>query len=146
MEENKRKAQNQESSGIEVILFPQEDYQPLKDYEGWRVAVLRHCENTKLEKIDWMQRHLLTDEVFVLLDGHCTLLLAGNGEVPEQWKAVEMEPHRIYNIRKGYWHNHILDGQGEVLIVENRNTSDDNSPVYKMQEPEIRCLRACVEK
>ena len=36
---------------IEIIDFPAEDYMPLKDYEGWRVAVLKHCENTNLEKI-----------------------------------------------------------------------------------------------
>lgn len=40
---------------IEIIGFPKEDYMPLKDYDGWRVAVLKHCENTNLEKISWMR-------------------------------------------------------------------------------------------
>lgn len=62
---------------IEIIGFPKEDYMPLKDYDGWRVAVLKHCENTNLEKISWMQKHMETDEVFVLLDGK---LYAGSGE------------------------------------------------------------------
>jgi len=131
--------------GVEQIGFPKEDYLPLKDYEAWRVAVLKSCENTNLEKIDWMQKHMLTDEVFVLLDGNCTLLLGGNGEKPENFKAIEMKPHKLYNIKKGYWHNHMLDGKGEVLIVENQNTNDDNSPTYKMNADEINSLRACVE-
>ena len=132
--------------GVEMIRFPKEDYMPLKDYGEWRVAVLKACENTRLEKISWMQKHLLTDEVFVLLDGHCTLLLAGNGELPETVKTIAMEPHKIYNIKSGYWHNHILDEKGEVLIVENRDTTDDNSPTYRMNELEIEQLRACVAK
>ena len=57
---------------------------------------------------------------------------------------IEMEPHKLYNIKKGYWHNHILDEKGEVLIVENQNTSDDNSPVYQMNENEINRLRESV--
>lgn len=143
MEEIKREIVIMEE-GVEVIGFPKEDYMPLKDYESWRVAVLKYCENTKLEKIDRMQKHLFTDEVFVLLDGNCTLILAGDGETPEQFKMIEMEPHKLYNIKKGYWHNHILDEKGEVLIVENQNTSDDNSPVYQMNENEINRLRESV--
>ena len=44
----------QEVNGVETIGFPEEDYMPLKDYEEWRVAVLKYCENTRLENIDWM--------------------------------------------------------------------------------------------
>lgn len=73
---------------IEIIGFPKEDYMPLKDYDGWRVAVLKHCENTNLEKISWMQKHMETDEVFVLLDGSCTLVLAENGDKPGMYKTI----------------------------------------------------------
>lgn len=139
MEKEKRN-----TADIEIIDFPAEDYQPLKDYEGWRVAVLRSCENTRLEKIHWMQKHMQTDEVFVLISGQCRLILAGDGDQPENYKAVEMEPYRLYNIRKGIWHNHILDSKGAVLIVENQNTTDDNSPTWEMSEDEIRALCACV--
>ncbi len=130
---------------VEIIGFPKEDYQPLKDYEAWRVAVLKACENTKLEKINWMQKHLETDEVFVLLDGRCRLILAGAGESPQNMNAIEMEPHKLYNIKKGVWHNHILDEHGEVLIVENQNTCDENSPTYYLNEAEITTLRQRIQ-
>ena len=58
-------------------------------------------------------------------------------EPSESYKMIEMEPHRLYNIKKGFWHNHVLDGKGEVLIVENRDTTDDNSPTYHMNQREI---------
>ena len=133
-----------EQNGVEQIDFPAEDYLPLKDYGAWRVAVLKYCANTRLENIDWMQKHLETDEVFVLLQGNCTLLIAGKDEIPGNVRTIEMEPHRIYSIKKGHWHNHVLDEEGEVLIVENRDTSDDNSPVYHMNGEEIMRMRSAV--
>ncbi len=126
---------------IEIIDFPAEDYMPLKDYGAWRVAVLRHCENTNLERISWMQKHMETDEVFALLDGNCTLILAGDGDKPENYEMVKMEPHKLYNIKSGFWHNHVLDENGEVLIVENRDTTDDNSPTYHMDNGEIAAFQ-----
>lgn len=129
---------------IEVIDFPKEDYMPLKDYQSWRVAVLKYCENTELSKINWMQKHMETDEVFVLLGGSCTLILAGSGSKPHDFNAIEMKPHRLYNIRKGNWHNHVLNQTGEVLIVENQNTTDDNSPVYDMTETDILEMKKVV--
>ena len=122
------------NKGIEIVNFPKEDYMPLKDYGAWRVAVLRHCVNTDMENIRWMQKHMETDEVFILTEGNCTLVLAGNGELPGEYDFVKMEPHKLYSIQKGYWHNHVLDEKGEVVIVENRDTTDDNSPTYHMTE------------
>lgn len=128
---------------LDIIDFPIEDYEPLVDYEGWRVAVLRACENTRPEMITTMQKHLCTDEVFCLLDGHCTLLLAGNAERPDQLDMIEMKPHKLYNIRKGTWHNHVMDEMGEVLIIENRDTTDDNSPVRKLDKAQIAYIQSC---
>lgn len=118
---------------IDIVDFPAEDYQPLIDYESWRVAVLRYCENVKRENIKTMQKHEFTDEVFVLLDGNCTLLCGGNGLCPREIEELPMEPMRAYNVKKGTWHNHTLDEKGAVLIIENRNTCDDNSPILPIK-------------
>lgn len=90
-----------------------------------RVAVLKFCHDMKLEHIKTMQKHQETDEVFVLLNGSCTLFLEGAGELPDCITAVEMKPHMLYNIKKGVWHNHIMEEPGEVLIVENQNTGEE---------------------
>ena len=119
---------------IEVTDFPTTDYEPLVDYEGWRVAVLAACENTTLPKIKTMQKHDLTDEVFVLIRGNCTLLNGGCDKTPGVMEALKLEPLKVYNVKKGYWHNHILDDEGVVLIVENQDTCDDNSPIYPLTE------------
>ena len=53
-----------------------------------------------------------------------------------------MEPGKIYNIKKGVWHNHIMDEGTEVLIVENRNTCDDNSPIIPLNAQQLAQLNA----
>ncbi|MDD3140048.1 MAG: hypothetical protein PHX08_13870 [Lachnospiraceae bacterium] len=117
---------------IEIIKFQQEGYKPLVDFNTWRVAVLKYCEDLKIENINTMQKHSETDEVFVLLQGRATLFSGGSEDVPKEILAVTMEQHKIYNVKKGVWHNHILSEEGEILIVENRNTTDDNSPIIKL--------------
>ncbi len=125
---------------IEIVDFPATDYAPLIDYQGWRVAVLAFCENTTLEKIKTMQKHEETDEVFILVRGNCTLLLAGEEETPGAIELCKMEPQKAYNIKKGFWHNHILDEEGIVVIVENQDTNDDNSPVLPLKEEQLQQL------
>lgn len=128
--------------GMEITNFPKQGYEPLVDFEDWRVAVLNFCEDVRLESIHSMQKHDFTDEVFVLVSGRCTLFLAGNGERPGEIEALVLEKGKVYNVKKGFWHNHILDEKGSVLIVENRNTCDANSPVCLLTEEEIEHFRA----
>lgn len=122
---------------IEVVEMPREGYQPLIDFETWRVAVLKYCEDVRLENIKTMQRHLQTDEVFVLLRGNATLITGEDGEEIGAIDHIKMEPHKLYNIKKGVWHNHTLDEEGELLIVENQNTCDENSPILPLSLEKI---------
>ena len=125
---------------IEITEFQEEGYRPLVDFQSWRVAVLKFCDDLRLERIKTMQKHQETDEVFVLLQGSCTLFLGGDDHQPGKITAVEMQPHMVYNIKKGVWHNHIMNESGEVLIVENRDTCDENSPIASLTPEQIRAL------
>lgn len=129
------------NEAIEITNFPNTDYMPLVDYEGWRVAVLASCANTTPEKIQTMQKHDYTDEVFVLVRGNAILITAGNGHKPEGITLHKMEPYKTYNIKKGFWHNHVLDEDGIVLIVENSNTCDENSPIMSLTNIQMEDLR-----
>lgn len=130
----------EKDQSIEVTELPESGYVPLVDYAHWRVAVLRYCPDVQLENLHSMQKHMETDEVFVLLSGHCTLYAAGDGGKPGEISALPLLPCRIYNVKKGHWHTHALDPEGAVLIVENRDTCDANSPVYELTEPERKIL------
>ncbi len=121
--------------------MPKEDYQPIIDYRTWRVAVLKYCKNTRPENIHTMQKHEQTDEVFVLLSGSCILYSAGSGDLPNELSAVVLEPDKVYRVPAGVWHNHTLDEGASVLIVENQDTCDDNSPIAPLsfeQEKELQ--------
>lgn len=126
---------------IDVIEMPKEGYQPLIDYETWRVAVLKYCEDVRLENIKTMQKHLETDEVFVLLSGNCTLITGGMKEQVEEIDIIKLIPRKLYNVKKGVWHNHVLDEEGEVLIIENKDTSDLNSKTVSLTRNQMTHMK-----
>lgn len=113
---------------LEVSKYDGEGYLPMIRFEEWRVAVLRYCDELLPQNICKFQKHNKTDEVFVLLAGSCTLFLGDGSEQIGEIHGVIMEPLKLYNIKKGTWHSHTLSKNATVLIVENENTCDDNSP------------------
>lgn len=127
--------------GIDIIKIQQQGYTPLVAYEAWRVAVLRYCLDVRVDQLVTMQRHLKTDEVFVLMEGNCVLFTGGDGEHPEEIKWVMMEKNQLYNVKKGVWHTHALDEEGSALIIENEDTSDDNSPTEALSDHQIDAIK-----
>ncbi|MBW4846957.1 MAG: hypothetical protein KZY87_15435 [Lachnospiraceae bacterium] len=126
---------------IDIINISREGYTPLVDYQTWRVAVLKFCDDVRADRLNSMQRHLETDEVFVLLEGSCVLISGGNGERPEVVECVKMEKNQLYNVKKGVWHTHALDEEGSVLIIENQDTCDKNSPTELLNREQIEAIR-----
>lgn len=121
---------------IEINEYEKSGYKPVIDYGEWRVAVLNYCDELLPENIEKMQKHNQTDEVFVLLKGKCMLFMAeGDQEIGEIY-AQEMEPYKMYNIKRSVWHTHTLSEEAMVLIIENKNTGLDNSPEIDLKEKE----------
>lgn len=113
---------------LEVSEYTGPGYRPLVDYGAWRVAILRFEDELLPENIHNMQRHNETDEVFVLLQGRCILFL-GNGDTTiTGLYAEDLKPLKLYNVRRAAWHNHTLSRDAVLLIVENLDTTYDNSP------------------
>jgi hypothetical protein len=120
------------NSLLEIRAYTGEGYRPLVDFGGWRVALLRYIDELLPHALTKMQRHDETDEVFVLLHGRCILFL-GEGEAQiEQIHAQEMEPLKLYNVKKSSWHTHTLSEDATVLIMENRDTAAHNSPEVEL--------------
>lgn len=113
---------------LEIHAHDDEAFQPLVDFGTWRVAVLNFIEHLRPENLKDMQRHDETDEVFVLLKGRCILFLGDGRDEAGTIHAVDMEPLKVYNVKQGTWHNHTLSGDASVLVVENRETTAENSP------------------
>lgn len=114
---------------IEIRTHTDAGYRPLIDFGAWRVAILNFSEDLRPENIEAMQRHNATDEVFVLLRGRC-LLFVGEGD-DSSITAIYAQPMSlctIYNVKKSVWHTHALSPDAMVLVVENQDTTYDNSP------------------
>jgi hypothetical protein len=125
---------------LEVREYTGIGYQPLIDYGAWRVAILHYIDKLLPQNLDKMQRHDETDEVFVLLSGRCILFI---GEGDERISAVytqDMEPLKLYNVKKSCWHTHTLSQDTTVLIVENRETTSMNSPEIVLDEGQRKKL------
>ncbi len=106
-------------TGLEISEYIGEGYDRTLTYGAWRGAFLNFAP--QFDNITYIERHLLTDEVFVLLAGEAELLIG------EEREAVTMEPCRLYNVRAGTWHNIRVSRDARVLIVENSDTGKQNS-------------------
>ena len=113
-------------------------YQTLIDYDKWRIAIMRYCDELLPERIFAMQRHNETDEVFVLLEGRCILFIGEGKDAIESIIGIDLEPRKIYNIKRGVWHSHTLNNDASVLIVENRDTTAQNSPKKLLNDNQRR--------
>ena len=125
------------SEYLEITEYDGPGFKPLVIHEGWRAALLNDDPSKyRRDTLKQFERHNLTDEVFVLLQGRCTLLIGdgkGDGSVGEV-TPVPMEPLKLYNVRRGVWHN-LLGEEGMVLfVVENSNTSRDTSDFIPVTE------------
>ena len=129
---------------IEIKHYDGKGYQPLVDFNTWRVAIL-HWERSLLpEEIEKMERHTQTDEVFVLLDGKATLILGGNSIKVDGIHPCNLEKCMLYNVKQDVWHTVLLSRDATILIVENRDTGDDNTeycPLAEEHKREIIALR-----
>jgi hypothetical protein len=125
---------------IEVFEHTNSGYKTLVLFEAWRVAVLNDSKKTTISGIPYFQKHDLSDEIFVLIKGKCILLTAGKSNEPQKIKSTNMEIGKVYNIKRGTWHTHCLDKETSIMIVENANTGDDNSPVSLITPMQRHCI------
>ena len=102
---------------MEIFEFNEQGFKVLMQFEGWKIGMLRYCERFSAHNGD--ERHLETDEAFVLLEGSAVLY--------EEEKEYVMEKCKVYNIKKGMWHHIVVSPDAYVMVIENSNTSAENT-------------------
>jgi ureidoglycolate hydrolase len=125
---------------LEISEYLGEGYQPLIDFGSWRVAILRWEPGSRPEKIEFMERHTQTDEVFILLEGWATLLIGGNQEKVDDIQAQVMAGGKLYNVKQDTWHSVLLSRDASILIVENRDTDDSNSEYFQLTSAQKQAI------
>lgn len=117
---------------LQMVDYNGEGYKPLVDFGTWRVAYLRFIDELIPENIQKLERHVETDEVFVLLEGKAVLFLGGgDGEIRELHEEL-MQAGKLYNVRKNAWHVCVLSRDATILLVENRDTGRENTDYIEL--------------
>lgn len=102
---------------MQIIESKAEGYKTVLCFESWRIGLIRRAE--RFTKVTELERHLETDEAFILLEGNATLYDENN--------TYKMETGKIYNFRKGEYHHVTIEEDGLVMVVENVDTCPDNT-------------------
>ena len=121
---------------IETYEFNDPGYRKLFSYQEWRVAMLNYIDHLEIEEINYVECHNKTDEVFVLLEGTCHLIVFKDNK----FGFTKLEKNKIYNVPLGTYHNHVLSNDAKVLIIEQEDTNDDNSSRIYLNEDERKQL------
>ena len=107
--------------GLQVYETGVADYRRLVGGPKWTVAALGHSERFDPRTPIRLERHLLTDETFVLLSGSATLILG------ESCERIPMEQGKVYNVTAGTWHHIQVEPGTQVLVLANSDTSKANT-------------------
>lgn len=91
-------------------------------FESWRIGLLSYGE--KFSRFFMLEKHNQTDEVFILVKGEATLYVADKDINVSEHK---MEKGLLYNVVKGEWHGIVVSSDALVVVVENSDTTEENS-------------------
>ncbi len=117
---------------LQVRDYAGEGFMPLINFGSWRVAMLRARADTRAAGMQTLERHMETDEVFVLAGGKAILLIGGDAAQTGEIATAPMEFGKIYNVRRAVWHGILLNADASILIVENADTSTTNSQYSRL--------------
>jgi len=109
---------------IEILDYNGDGYNKTLSFQSWRVAFLNFAEKFRKNNFKYLEKHSCTDEVFVLLEGSAVLVLG------KELEKVNLEKNKLYNVKMNVWHNIILEEESKVLIIENEDTSMENTEYF----------------
>ena len=109
---------------LELLEWDGEGYKTVHIFESWRVAYLNHAPHFTREGMKYVERHNETDEIFLLVEGEATLIIGLDR------KEYKMELNKMYNVKRGAWHNILTSADAKIIIMENADTGKENSEYH----------------
>ena len=113
--------------------------------EKWMVGIKNWKPMNDIANINCLERHNETDELFILLNGKCTLLFANETENGLKIEAVPMEPLKVYDIPRSLWHNTVTQKDTKLALIEDSSTGSANSDNLDLTEAQIEEVRRLVD-
>lgn len=91
---------------------------------NWTVGIVNYTDVLKEDHLIKRERHFLTDELFILAQGEAHLYIG------EEMKKTVLQVGKAYLVKKGTWHAISVSEDAKVFVVENTDTSDENSEKF----------------
>lgn len=130
---------------IATYEFKAEGMKRVFENEKWTVGIKNWKPSNDITGIDCLERHNLTDELFVLTEGACTLIYANETGGNLELNSLVMEPNKVYNIPRTLWHNTITCKDTKMILIEDSSTSMENSDLYDLSAKELDEIRSLVD-
>lgn len=106
---------------LPILGYTGEGYSTVLNSGDWRIGFIRHSARFDRANFVNVERHLLTDEAFLLLSGEATLIFGDRDE------KIPMKKETVYNVPAGEWHHCWLSEDALVMVVEKKGTDDSNT-------------------
>ncbi len=131
---------------IESYYHEGPGYKPFLIREGWQVAQLNYLPRLDPPEIRRVERHMATDEVFILFQGKSILIVAQETANGMRFAAQLMKPGVTYNIPAGMWHSITMMPGDIVIIVEKSNTHLNDVTYHNLGAEEYTAFQASIAK
>lgn len=99
------------------------------DNQEWCIGIKNYKPQNGLEKLEFLERHLETDESFFQMAGVACLLVR---EADGSFRATLMKPGALYTVPKNLWHTTITKPGVKLLLVERSGTNMENSELLNL--------------
>lgn len=113
---------------MNTYSYSGEDFKAVFTSDSWKIGILRFSE--RFSRLCVWERHLKTPEVFVLLGGSAVLYIKAEDESVSQ---TPMKLNTVYEVPKAEWHHIVVSEDACVLVVENSDTSKENTEKVILQ-------------
>lgn len=121
---------------VKVGASFEQAYQPVLDFHGWKVAMLRHFDVVAPETFHRVERHWNTNEVFILTAGEADLIVCEGDESPTEPHVFPMALNVAYDIQQSVWHHVVMSPDAHIVIFERSETGIETTD-YAELAPEI---------
>jgi ureidoglycolate hydrolase len=107
-----------------------------------RVIGLKNFQpKNSILKVDEFERHLETDEQFVLFCGSCLLVSMADDADDSDLEFMWMEQGILYSVPRGLWHATVMTADAKMMLIENSGTTFDNSERRKLSKKQLEIIQ-----
>lgn len=131
---------------ISTYEYKGKGYNPYLIDKYWQIAQLNYVEGQGFYDLIKIEKHVLTDEAFILNKGNAVLIAAEITGDEVTFELEVMSSGVVYNIPKGVWHNIGLSEDAELFIVENSNTHQKDVTYFSLSESQCKELNRMIKE